>query len=93
MFLHGTSELDMLIVGLGIVTVLPLLFFNVAARRLDLSVIGFFQYLAPTITFALAVFVYGERFTQGHAVAFACIWFALALISFDTIKQSFSKRN
>jgi chloramphenicol-sensitive protein RarD len=59
----------------------------VAARNLALSFVGFFQYLAPTITFLLAVFVYGETFTPGHAVAFTLIWIALALVSIDSLSR------
>jgi chloramphenicol-sensitive protein RarD len=68
--------------------VLPLIWFNVAARSLTLTTLGFFQYIAPSMTFLLSVFVYGEAFTQGHAVAFGCIWFALAMISAETWQRS-----
>jgi chloramphenicol-sensitive protein RarD len=73
---------------LGFITVLPLVWFNVAARQMDLSTVGFFQYLAPTITFLLAVFYYGEPFTHGHAVAFTCIWTALALVSAESLVRA-----
>jgi chloramphenicol-sensitive protein RarD len=76
----------------GLITIVPLIWFNVAARRLKLSTIGFFQYIAPTMTFLLSVFVYAEPFTQGHAVAFACIWFALAMISVETWQKSRAAR-
>jgi chloramphenicol-sensitive protein RarD len=80
-----TLKLDLLLVAAGIVTVLPLVWFNVAALNLSLSTVGFFQYLAPTITFLLAVFVYGESFTIGHAVAFGCIWLALLMVTVESI--------
>jgi chloramphenicol-sensitive protein RarD len=86
-FMHGSLARDLLLILAGTVTVLPLIWFNVAAQHLALSTVGFFQYLAPTITFILAVFVYGERFTQGHAVAFACIWLALIIVSIDSLKR------
>ena len=79
---------NVLLAAAGLVTVLPLIWFNVAARSLPLSTIGFFQYIAPSMTFLLSVFVWDEPFTQGHAVAFSCIWFALALISAETWKRS-----
>jgi chloramphenicol-sensitive protein RarD len=72
----------------GLVTVLPLVWFNVAARSLRLTTLGFFQYIAPSMTFLLSVFVYGEAFTPGHAVAFGCIWFALAMISVESWKKA-----
>jgi len=79
---------DILLALAGLVTVLPLVWFNVAARSLRLTTLGFFQYIAPSMTFLLSVFVYGEVFTQGHAVAFGCIWFALAMISAESWKKS-----
>lgn len=83
----GTGT-DLLLVLAGLVTVLPLVWFNVAARNLRLSTVGFFQYIAPSMTFLLSVFLYDEPFTQGHAVAFACIWFALAMVSLETALRS-----
>jgi chloramphenicol-sensitive protein RarD len=81
-------RVDLLLVLAGPVTVLPLIWFNVAARNLRLSTVGFFQYIAPSMTFLLSVFLYDEAFTQGHAVAFACIWFALAMVSAETLLRS-----
>jgi chloramphenicol-sensitive protein RarD len=72
----------------GLVTVLPLIWFNVAAKKLRLTTLGFFQYIAPSMTFLLSVFVYGETFTQGHAVAFTCIWLALVMVSLENWKRS-----
>jgi chloramphenicol-sensitive protein RarD len=78
-------RVDLLLVLCGLVTVLPLVWFNVAAKNMPLGAVGFFQYLSPTITFLLAVFVYGEPFTRGHAVAFACIWTALLFVTADSL--------
>lgn len=87
-FAHQGIGTDALLVTAGIVTVLPLVWFNVAARSLRLSTVGFFQYIAPSMTFLLSVFLYGEAFTQGHAVAFTCIWVALAMVSVETVLRS-----
>jgi chloramphenicol-sensitive protein RarD len=84
-FGHQGAGIDLLLILAGLVTVVPLVWFNVAARNLRLSTVGFFQYIAPSMTFLLSVFLYDEPFTQGHAVAFACIWFALALVSFESV--------
>jgi chloramphenicol-sensitive protein RarD len=83
----GTGQ-NLLLALAGPVTVLPLIWFNMAARSLRLTTLGFFQYIAPSMTFLLSVFIYGEAFTQGHAVAFGCIWFALAMISLESWKRS-----
>lgn len=87
-FAHISRHLDMLLALAGIITVLPLVWFNMAARSMPLSMVGFFQYLSPTTTFLLAVFMYDEPFTQGYAVAFTCIWLALALVSGESVVRA-----
>jgi len=87
-FLHSSPGIDLLLVGSGLVTVLPLIWFNMAAKKLPLSILGFFQYLTPSMSFMIAVYLFGERFTFGHAVAFGCIWLALALVSFETVHRA-----
>jgi chloramphenicol-sensitive protein RarD len=67
----------LLLVGAGIVTAVPLVWFAKGARRIPLSMIGFFQYLAPTISLCLGVFVFREPFTTGHLISFSLIWAAL----------------
>ena len=74
----GGSETGLLIAA-GIVSTVPLLCFTAAARRLAYSTVGMLQFIAPTLQFLLAVAVYGEPFTNAHAVAFGCIWTALFL--------------
>ena len=72
----------------GLVTVLPLIGFNYATKRLSLTVIGFLQYIAPTMSFLIAVLFYGEVFTLGHKVAFTGIWLALIIISGKSLRDS-----
>ncbi|MEO0433861.1 MAG: EamA family transporter RarD [Cyanobacteria bacterium J06656_5] len=71
----------LLFIGAGIATSMPLLWFNNAAKRLSLSTLGFFQYVAPSIQLILGVFLYQEPFTQTHLVSFSCIWTALLIYS------------
>jgi chloramphenicol-sensitive protein RarD len=87
-FLHISPTIDLLLVGSGLATVLPLIWFNMAAQKLQLSILGFFQYIAPSISFLVAVFLYGESFTNGHVVAFTCIWLALVLVSIEPFRQA-----
>lgn len=93
-FIDGTGTLgaislsfDALLVASGILTSVPLIFFTAAARRLRYATVGFFQYLAPTIQFLLAVLAYGEDFTDSHKITFGLIWMALAIYSIDTMRQ------
>jgi chloramphenicol-sensitive protein RarD len=74
--------------GSGLATILPLIWFNMAAQKLPLSILGFFQYLAPSMSFLIAVFLFNEVFTFGHAVAFGCIWLALALVSIEPFRRA-----
>ena len=77
---------DILSLGLGgLVTVVPLVCFAAAAIRLPLSTLGFIQYLAPTCTLLLALFVYGENVPQERWLTFALIWAALLLFSFEGV--------
>jgi len=90
----GTSHFGMswpitlLFVGAGVVTSMPLLWFNNAAKRMQLSTLGFFQYTAPSLQLILGVFLYHEPFTSTHAVTFGCIWLALALYSFTALRST-----
>ena len=81
-----TSELALLALG-GLVTIFPLLCFGAAAVRLPLSILSFFQYIAPTLTLLLAVWVYGEPFRSAQWLTFGCIWVALVLFSMDALYQ------
>ena len=84
-FGSGDLQIDVLLALAGLVTILPLIWFNVAAKNLRLTTVGFFQYIAPSLTFLLSVFVYGEAFTRGHAIAFGCIWVALGMVSTESV--------
>lgn len=70
-----------LLAGAGIVTAVPLVLFASGARRLPLSIVGFLQYIAPTIALILGVFLYHEPFTGVHLASFICIWTALTVFS------------
>jgi len=63
----------------GFLTSLPLYCFGHGAKLLPLSSLGFFQFIAPTMSFLIAVFVFGESFPVYHIAAFACIWLAAIL--------------
>ena len=63
----------------GIVSTTPLLLFNAAAKRLPYSTMGMLQFIAPTLQFLIAIFLYGEALRTAHIIAFGSIWIALAL--------------
>lgn len=81
------SGRDMMLMATGAVTAIPLLLFAVAARRLPLNMMGFLQYLAPSISFLLAVFVYHEPLDFTRTLAFSVIWLGLAVYSADLMRS------
>jgi chloramphenicol-sensitive protein RarD len=82
-FATGEAGLNLILVAAGPVTVVPLLLFAEGVRKLTLATVGFLQYMTPTGHFILAVAVFGEPFDAVHLVAFAFIWAALALYTYD----------
>lgn len=79
---------NLLLISAGVITTLPLLCFTGAAKRLQYTTLGFFQYIGPSLMFILAVMFYGEVFSNERMVTFACIWSALAIFSWDSYRQS-----
>ena len=76
-FGHTGMVSDLLLVGAGAVTTIPLLMFASAAKRIPLTMVGIMQYIAPTIQFLLGVFVYKESFTTAKLIGFSMVWIAL----------------
>lgn len=88
---EGATTTALLIAG-GAVTAIPLILFATAANRIPLTLLGFLQYLSPTIALLIGVFVNGEPFTFAHAVCFGCIWCGLALVGVDAIMHARQKQ-
>lgn len=82
---RGDARQLLLLAAGGLVTVFPLVCFAAAALRLSLSTLGFIQYLAPSITFLLAIFVYDEPIRASQFLTFGCIWLALLLFSTESM--------
>ena len=80
-FLMGVTSDNLLLVGCGLVTAVPLMIYANGAKRLTLSTIAIMQYIAPTMIFLSAVFVFGEPFSQTKLLAFSLIWAALVIYS------------
>ncbi|CCG40007.1 EamA family transporter RarD [Magnetospirillum molischianum] len=80
----GSPELAAALIAGGPVTALPLLWFAAAAMRLRYATLGFFQYVAPTGHFLLAVLAFGEVPGPHTMVTFACIWASIALYSLES---------
>jgi chloramphenicol-sensitive protein RarD len=76
-----------LLVGTGLVTAIPLMVYANGAKRLRLSTIAIMQYIAPTMIFLTAVFVFDEPFSLTKLVAFGFIWAAMAIYSFSVLRR------
>ncbi len=76
-FLHTGFTSDLLMVGAGLVTTVPLLMFASAARSIPLWVVGLLQYIAPTLQFLIGVFLYKEPFSHNQLIGFGIVWAAL----------------
>ena len=81
-FMTGNPVDTWMLLGCGIVTAVPLMLYANGAKLLQLSTIGMLQYIAPTMIFLTAVFIFKEPFGQARMVAFPLIWGALAVYSF-----------
>lgn len=84
-FAHAGLRTDLLLVGAGVITAIPLLFFGAAAIRVPLTTLGLLQYLAPIIQFALGVIVFREAVPPVRLVGFALVWTALAVLTVETL--------
>ena len=93
--LQGDAFISFLLIISGIITISPLFFFARAVRQLPLSILGFLQYMGPSISMVLAIFVLGEHFSRSHFITFGLIWIACLLFSTShmLVRRSCCKSN
>jgi len=87
----GNGYITFMLSLAGIVTVLPLLWFNAGTIRLKLGTIGMLQYIGPSVAFLIAIFLYGEEINSTKLLTFVLIWVALVLYTYDLIKSNKNK--
>ncbi len=87
-FMMGVSTDTVLLLSCGLVTAIPLMLYANGAKLLRLSTIGIMQYIAPTMIFLTAVFVFGEPFSRGKMIAFPMIWLALLIYTASMVRQA-----
>ncbi|MEP6603613.1 MAG: EamA family transporter RarD [Spartobacteria bacterium] len=80
-------SMSILLISTGVVTAIPLAWFGYATRYLRLTTVGFLQYLAPSGSLFLGIFLYHEPFTRGHFVTFGLIWIALAIFTYEAVTR------
>lgn len=82
-----SAALTPLFLGAGVITALPLFWFNSAAKLLPLSTMGFLQFLAPTLQLAVGVLIFHEPFSRREMVSFALIWTAVGIYLATLLKR------
>jgi chloramphenicol-sensitive protein RarD len=83
----GTAT-DLLLLGSGVATAVPLALFAYGARRIPLSTVGLTQYIGPTMQLLCGVFFFGEPFPRARAIGFILIWCALGIYAVDGLRRS-----
>jgi len=83
-FTFPLDYVSWLLVSAGLITVIPLIWFNAAATRISLTKLGFLQYIGPTLAFLLGIFVYHEPFNEKKLITFTFIWIALVIFGIDS---------
>ena len=78
---------DLLLLAAGVVTVGPLILFNMGAKRVDYATIGLMQYIAPSMLFLESVLLFGEPLSFWRLVTFLLIWAALAMYTGDAVRR------
>ena len=81
---------SLLLVGAGVVTTIPLILFGYAAKRIPLSTLGLFQYLAPSFNLVIGVFVYKEDFPQARLIGFSMVWGGLLLFMAENLFRRYT---
>lgn len=84
---HADPGTLMLLILTGPATTVPLLLFAYAVRRLRLTTIGMFQYIAPSIQFVLAITIFGEHLNGLRLLSFGLIWLSLMVFSYDSFRR------
>ncbi len=87
-FLAGNPQDTWLLLGCGVVTAVPLMVYANGAKLLRLSTIAMMQYIAPTMIFLTAVFLFREPFGTARMIAFPMIWAALAIFTWSMVRQA-----
>ena len=83
LFLRTGAATDLLLIGTGFLTIIPLALFAAAVQRVPLSIVGILQYISPTIQFLIGILVFREAFSRAQFIGFALVWSAVVLFGID----------
>ena len=71
----------------GLMTFIPIAIFGYAAKKTTLLVIGLTQYISPTVTLLLGIFMFHEPIDRVQVLAFCIIWTGLAVFTYGEAKR------
>jgi chloramphenicol-sensitive protein RarD len=91
-FMNYPLQTNLLLMGAGIVTAIPLLLFAEAAKNVSYITLGFIQYVNPTIMLLLAIFLFHETYSLAQFSAFAFIWLGIAVFTYGTLGTAMKER-
>lgn len=83
----GVADMGLLMLA-GPVTAVPLILYAFGAKELRYTTMGILQYIAPTLIFLTAVFIFGEPFSHWQLIAFLFIWAALVIYTVSLFRRS-----
>jgi len=85
-FLHSDGYTNLLLISAGMVTTLPLLLFASAAQKIPMSMLGFLQYLSPTLQFLCGILIFKEDFSSTKLIGYGLVWLSLVLFAAEGIR-------
>ncbi len=91
-FLNQGTLTTCLLLSAGLVTTLPLIWFISATKKLDYSIVGMMQYIAPTMMGILGYWIYKEGFPPGRLITFSLVWFGLLLVVIESFSHMRSRK-
>ncbi|WP_195961492.1 EamA family transporter RarD [Enterococcus casseliflavus] len=91
-FMNYPLQTNLLLMGAGIVTAIPLLLFAEAAKNVSYITLGFIQYVNPTIMLLLAIFLFHETYSLAQFFPFAFIWLGIAVFTYGTLGTAMKER-
>lgn len=92
-FMTEGIRVSLFLIGTGLITSIPLLWFVQGARDISLVTVGLLQYISPTLQFMLGYWVYGESFSSAQMVTFTSIWVALTIYTVDSVNDVIRKKD
>jgi chloramphenicol-sensitive protein RarD len=87
-FGHSSALINVLLVGCGPMTAVPLFLFAFGARLIPYSTIGLLMYIAPSLQLLCGIFLYHEPFAGARAFGFGLIWLALVIYAGDGVLRA-----